>query len=377
MLPAHRSVDPSSAEFQQQLAATGEQFAQANVAAIYCVHGTFAGTDALGLLTELARFTPRLSAMLSLLGKGAFDFLVGETGNFTSRCAATLEEGLSAGAGGSIPVRRFNWSSQNHHVGRADGAIRLIDRLSRFASLLPVDKLGAEPRVQLWGHSHGGNVLALVTNLLGADQATRDAFFEEAAAFYRPWLRRSSDMPVWPRVQKLLGDEQHPLRKIKLDLVTFGTPIRYGWETGSYGKLLHFVHHRPVENQAEYQAPFPLHLNKLLRAVEGDYIQQIGIAGTNLMPIPLAVRTWLADRRLGRLLQGELADSRLVKRLVRRARVPDEGTTLLVDYRDTSWLLHKRLAGHALYTRRCWLPWHLQQIAERFYPDPNGQGDML
>ena len=28
--------------------------------------------------------------------------------------------------------------------------------------------------------------------------------------------------------------------------MTFGTPIRYGWDSGGYARLLHFIHHRPA-----------------------------------------------------------------------------------------------------------------------------------
>ena len=49
----------------------------------------------------------------------------------------------------------------------------------------------AEGRVLLWGHSHAGNVLALVSNLLRADAAGVDRFFAAAAPFYRG--RRAGD----------------------------------------------------------------------------------------------------------------------------------------------------------------------------------------
>ena len=101
------------------------------------MHGTFAGGDGLGLLTELARFAPGLSKSLSRLGKRAVDFVAGETGNYTSEYAAAMQAGLSEGAGRTIPVRLFNWSSQNNHVGRADGAVRLLDELARLATEIP------------------------------------------------------------------------------------------------------------------------------------------------------------------------------------------------------------------------------------------------
>jgi len=145
---------PATAEFSARLATAGAAFGQAGVAAVFCVHGTFSGNDALGLFTELGRFLPVLSKSLSRLGKRTVDFIAGETGNYTPEYVATMQAGLSAGAGRTIPVQRFNWSSQNNHIGRADGAVRLIEELARLATEIPDEAWQAEvtPRVVLWGH---------------------------------------------------------------------------------------------------------------------------------------------------------------------------------------------------------------------------------
>lgn len=362
------ATEPASPEFETSLAAAGEAFGRARVAAVYCMHGTFAGNDVLGLLTELARFAPGLSEVLGQMGKRTVDVILGETGNYTPEYVAAFEKALSAGAGRSIPVRLFNWSSQNNHIGRADGAIRLIDELARLAEVLPEEELNADVpfRVVLWGHSHGGNVIALATNLLGADAEHRDKFFHASRSFYRPWFWREVDVPVWEAVRQTLSDAEHPLRKVKFDIVTFGTPVRYGWDADGYAKLLHFVHHRVPPHGVEHQAPVPIEPRRLLAAVDGDYVQQIGIAGSNLAPNPLAVRTLLADWRLDGFLERDVPKQRLLTRLRHGMRVHQEGQTLLVDY-EVEEGLHRHAAGHAVYTRRKWLPLHCGEVAARFY----------
>jgi hypothetical protein len=115
------------------LADAGAAMGRAGVAAVYLLHGTFCGNDSLGLLTELSRFAPHAAERMRRAVKSGFDLLLGETGNYTSEFAATLEHGLSAGAGRAIPVGRFNWASHNTHIARADGAVRLIDELARVA----------------------------------------------------------------------------------------------------------------------------------------------------------------------------------------------------------------------------------------------------
>ncbi len=360
------STSPQSVEFGEQLAAAGASFDRAKVGAIYCVHGTFVGNDMLGLMTELSRFAPGLSQSLSRIGKRVVDTFTGEAGNYTREFTASLETGLSSGAGQTIAVRQFHWSSQNNHIARADGAIRLIYELAQQTEKQEASRLC---RVQLWAHSHGGNVLALTTQLLGADRPTRDKFFQAARSYYQPWIRQKVDMPLWQQVRELLNEPDHPLRQLALDIVTFGTPIRYGWNPNGYAKLMHFIHHRPHPHGAEYAAPIPLKLLRARRALDGDTIQQIGIAGTNFMPLPIAFRTVLADWRLEKLLAADVARESIIARLYRGARVPDEGTTLLVDYTEISPWLIRNIAGHGLYTRRKWLPFHCRAIAERFYND--------
>jgi hypothetical protein len=350
------------------MAAAGATLGRANVAAVYLIHGTFAGNDVLGLLTELARFAPDLSESLRRFTKSATDLVLGETGNYTADFVARMGTALSAGAGRAIPVRRFNWSGQNTHVARADGAVRLIDELATLALQAPTDENRdvPPPRILLWAHSHGGNVLALATNLLGGDAASRREFFNAARSFYRRWRSSSVDFPTWQRVEDLLASATHPLRRVALDLVTFGTPIRYGWETSGYAQLLHVVNHRPHHAEHHWRARFPPRIRSVLRALEGDFMQHLGIAGSGFPPNPLAFRTLAANRRLRRLVAGN-APSWLLTGMRAGARVPDEGKTLLVDYADPARFPLLHVFGHAVYTRRRWLPLHCELVAEELY----------
>jgi hypothetical protein len=351
------------------MARAGQAITRAGVVAAYCVHGTFCGNDALGLFTEIERWAPELAASLRRGGKRMFDSILGETGNYTPEFAARMQAALNAQADQPLTVRLFYWASQNHHIARADAAVRLLDELSRLAESLPAYHLHSDrpARVLLWSHSHGGNAFAILTNLLGADAATRAEFFEAAQAFFRgPWTHRV-DLPVWQRVEQLLSEPQHPLRRLPLDFVTFGTPIRYGWDTGGYAKLLHIVNHRPYPGLPEYRAHWTLRVRRMLQAVDGDYVQQLGIAGTNLPPLPIAVRTFLANHRMGRLLERDLKRERLLARIKRGMRVPEEGPTLLVDYDDPDRSPLRHLLGHGQYTRSRWLPLHCELVAKEFY----------
>ena len=359
LLQADPPPPRESAEYRQRLQAAGDVFRAANVAAIYLVHGTFVGGDGLGMLRELSRVWPAAARLLRDQQKYALDWVVGDGGNYTAEFAGDLEHGLHRDGQPQIPVRVFQWSSENHHVGRADGAVELLAELAKEPP--------AGRRVLLWGHSHGGNVFAIITNLLGADEATRDRFFDAARIHYQVPIIGSFDVPEWRDVRELLAAAAHPLRSVALDFVTFGTPVRYGWDTGGYARLLHFVHHRPVENAPEYRAPFPPALEDITAARHGDFVQQVGIAGTNVAPHPWMVRTLLADRRLGTVLQSGLRMIDLPTRLQAGVRVPDEGETLLVDYGPIPGNVAQHAAGHAVYTRREWLLFHVEEVARRLY----------
>jgi hypothetical protein len=338
----------------------GRAFRAAGVTEVYLVHGTFVGPDALGVLAELGRIHPSASPSMRRVIEGLMHRLTGEVGNYNRAYARLFEKTINEPGQPKIPVRLFHWSSENHHVGRADGAVRLIDELSSLDHR-------RSHRVLLWGHSHAGNVFALMTNLLAGDRHAVAAFFDATEVYFRWPVIRCVDVPVWKHVRDMLTSEGRLPLDVTLDMVTFGTPIRYGWDSGGYSRLLHFINHRPVKGLPEYRAPFPPKLDHVLSASDGDYVQQLGIAGTNVMPSLFAWRTWLADRRLKKLLRPRDAGRGPLERFRAGAIVPDEGTTLLVDYGRPEGSIAEHHAGHAVYTQSEWLLFHAEEVAKRFY----------
>lgn len=340
--------------------AVGRVLREADIQAVYVVHGSFVGGDGSGLFRELSRFWPAAGGPLRKLQKQLLDAIAKDTGNYTPEFAEAFADGTAVPNERPIPVRVFNWSSENNHIGRADAAIRLIGQLLD-------DEQVANGRTLVWSHSHGGNVLALITNLLGGDEDSRQQFFEACRSYYSIRRWNTVDLPEWPRVASLLETEAASSLGERLDLATFGTPVRYGWETTGYGKLLHFIHHRPVPGKNPLVAEFPTDTDDVMHAKYGDYIQQIGIAGTNFVPPLWAIRAGQADRRLGRLLQPGLRRRDLLERLKLGVRTHDEGTNLLVDYGTAQGHIWQHVVGHAVYTRLDWLLFHAEEVARRFY----------
>jgi len=338
----------------------GALLGERGVAAIYLVHGTPLGPDALDLLTRLQRFFPEAARRLRPAVIQLADHWTGDVGNYTESYAHHFEQGINRRGDCSIPVRLFHWSNENHHLGRADGAVRLIDELASL-DLKPGE------RVLLWGHGHAGNVFALATNLLSGNQEAIQRFFRAAEIYYRWPILGCVDIPVWSRVHSLLVKRRCPIADIPLDIVTFGTPVCYGWDSAGYSRLLHFINRRVLRGSVEPRASFPLKLEDVLAAAEGDYVQQLAIAGTNVRPSLFSWRAWLADRRLERLLDPDTPQENPLDRFRAGTILPDEGTTLLVDYGEAEGSLSEHHAGHAVYTRKQWLLFHAEEVARRFY----------
>lgn len=332
----------------------------ANVSQIILVHGTFAGNDVIGLMREFARFSPGAAGVLKRFVKRLFDQVAGELGNYTQSYAERLSHLVNVDGRSHIAVTPFHWSGENHHLGRAGGAMALLDSLQSQA-------WDPGQRVLIWGHSHGGNLLALMTGILGADAAARDAFFRATLPHYRDPIMRRLDLPFWERVRDRLEANAGKGPLPHFDVATFGTPLRYRWNIGVCENLLHFVHHRPLKADVSTRASVPTTIREVASAAGGDYIQQLGIGGTDFLHPFYAWRSWWVERRLRRLLAPGIRRRDLPRNLQQGQRVSLDGETLLVDYPKTPERWRRKVAGHALYTRHEWLPFHLREVATRFY----------
>lgn len=252
-----------------------------------------------------------------------------------------------------------------------------------FNRLVDLPSDAARDQILLWGHSHAGNVFALLTNLLANDRASVAAFFEAAS----PLIERREE---WQKARDRLAASAspHPLAK-RLCLVTFGTPVRYGWDKDGYRRLLHIVHHRPTNPAGEWLAKpaLPQVIDEILAAKHGDWVQSLGIAGTDLTPVDRATRE--VHRKLGELLESGLVEPEITSSSVILEHLPQSvRTRIQTQLKDflvllerwncgprvhsdgnAAWLLdygeeEKAMFGHGAYTKRSWLPFHATRIAD-------------
>ena len=341
---ARRALTASPREYwRPAMRAHGHVMRAAGVVEATFVHGTFVGTDPFSMLRALHGLSPRLFHALELpIGaavKRAGDFVARDAGNFDRRWIHLFQGAVE------IPSSLFVWSSENTHAARLLGAVRLAEHLNDKLKALSLSTRPA--RVLLVGHSHAAQVFALLLQL----------------------IHEVSHAETLVRVASVLGEDIDTLlyrieylRRFELDVVTLGAPVRYGWPIKAQPRLLHIINHRG-------DSPDGGRFDGLMSTRDGDYLQQFGVAGSDLPALTAELRTLNAELDL--VLGPGCAPQKWIENLRHRRRVHQGGCTYLVDYKDASSMgLPNCLAtnfGHAIYTRRHAMEFLVSLICQRFY----------
>ena len=355
LIPAMDAVaelDPNRAHF----AAVAKQLRDADVRHILLIHGTFAGGDITGFVREVKRYSPVRASRIDEISKAWFDELAGDVGNYTDAYAKQLQGLINSDDSPMISVERFGWSGENHHIGRADGAVSLLRKIS---------SMDAKGRLLVMAHSHGGSLLAMLSQIAAASHEVKEGFFQATRLHYHSPLRSKVDLQDWMHAREILLDGDVPQREI--DIATFGTPLRYRWNEMVVPRLLHFTQHRPVAGCDPFKAVIPKSVGDVITAAAGDYIQHLAIAGTDFIPSVFAWRDVVVERRLHRMFEASARRRDLLKKLKQGRRDSSDGKTLLVDYASTPGREQQKLFGHGVYTSPVWLRFHLETICEHFY----------
>lgn len=343
------------------------------------VPGTFMGDDPLALSEILSAVADEASWLKKLLAplaqqlkqrtKPLTDRITKDIGNYSADFCARFQ-GL-VGADPLVALLDPMWTGQNHHLARADLAVRLLCEL---------DELQPAPQqhVLLWGHSHAGNGFAILSNLLANDPDAVERFFAAGPA----------QEPHWKRARHILyrSATPHPWARSVL-MAAFGTPVRYGWDVMGYRHLVHVLHHRDYDDQDSpfrTRPLFPPHsAPDVLNARYGDWVQAFGIAGTDVASPPSID----ANRKLAAVLEFGLdepeyhLDTLLIKpdslrtlceRWKAGTRCHADGLNLLVEYEPCgrrtplATPIEESVLGHGVATTIDWLPAHLNLVMEAF-----------
>ena len=392
------SAPPDSLAWQDEMARLGRQMAGAGVRACLFLHGTYLSADLFGMqrLDEVgglkrgySRGIAGLDALLSLMReesnglskppqgltppfndddktKSWLDEQAGDACNFTNAYVEAFNKAVNRNASHPIDCRRWLWSSEQHHLGRALAACRLLNQLQALSHEL---KLGQGDRLLVQAHGQAGLVLALVSNLLAPGESSgRDRLLQI--------LINYAKQTQAAELTEQLGQADSAIKAgnvlsgALLDVVTFGMPIRYGWDPSGLGKLLHFVNHRPMRTDDKRwlaKMELPQVTMEMPIAWGGDYVQQLATAVTDALPATPEAKA--ATKAIWEIVEPYDGFERWLECARKSVRCANDGQCLLVDYKDATGATNPRehLYGHAAYTRLTNLLFNATEIVQALY----------
>ncbi len=300
------------------------------------------------------------------------DGLAQEVGNFTMNYVKKFQEGLNPEGKVAMPCHRYVWSSVHHHLGRIEAAVAFVEFLEGWGNDL---SLAQSDRILLVAHGHAGQVLALVSNLITSGESEgRPRIFEILAKF---WEVSPSEVRSVERLEKLYPAlaKQQFLGGASVDMVTLGTPVRYGWDTDGVSRLLHIVNHRGIRHDGKRwlsKMELPQTAWEMPYLTGGDYVQQLAVAGTDVLPDSPEME--LANVDLRELLEPYDGFERWLECTRRTTRCSNDGQCVLVDYgvQASEEKPRQHLYGHGCYTRSRAMEFLAKEIAKSMYPDHVG-----
>ena len=388
---------PRSPAWNDAMAGYGRRLAASGVRAAVLLHGTFLGSDLFGmqrlddvggLKRGYSRGIAGLDALLALMRedtnglpaipggrrapyedteteKSGIDQHAGDAANFTQAYVDLFKEGITRNLSAPVPCVRVLWSCEHHHLGRALAALELAHRLNELAR---EHRIGAGERMLVLAHGHAGLLLALMSNVLcqGTSPA-RSGFLQTVKQHAKQTNSRPGDIELI--AQKIEAGEVLP--GVAVDVVTFGTPVRYGWDPSGLGRLLHIVNHRPMRLDGKRwlaKMELPQITMEMPIAWGGDYVQQLAVSGTDAVPSMPDAKA--ANKALWELLEPYEGFERWLECARKAVRCQNDGRCVLVDYKDSApgAAAKDHLYGHAAYTRMNAILFNTGVIVSDLYP---------
>ncbi len=389
-----------SSAWHDAMAAHGRRLERAGVRLVVFLHGVTLGTDVFGaqrlddvggLKRGYSRGISGLDALLALLreetngltgppgwppppwanspaAKQVVDETQRDAANFTDAYIEQFRKGVNRDCSRAIACERYLWSSEHHHLGRALAACGFLDQLRRWTAS---HHLGHGDRILVQAHGQAGLLAALVSNLLAPAPLSGRPHVLKILADYAaqaPTSATPGDLIPQLHTDLQAGDY---LRGAVVDVVTLGTPVRYGWDTEGIGSLLHILNHRMMRLDGKRwlaKMELPQITMEMPIAWGGDYVQQLSVAGSDARPSSPEAQA--ANKALWELLEPWDGFERWLECARRSARCQNDGRCLLVNYKDStgSTTARDHLYGHAAYTRQAALLFNLGEIVEQLYP---------
>lgn len=391
-------AQPDSPAWCEAMAASGTTLAQAGVAAVVFLHGSIHGADVFGMqrLDEVgglkrgySRGVSGVDALLAAMReetngipplpgglkpplrnddatKKLLDEQLGDAGNFTEAYVDSFRKAINKSLTQPISCLRLLWSSEHHHLGRAVAAVQLLDELHRLCTQ---QNLRTGQRILVHAHGQAGLVLALASTMLCPSPITGRP---KLLSLLTAYAEQTNQLDLGESVRHLepLLTTGTLLNGAALDIVTFGTPVRYGWDPSGIGNLLHIVNHRTLRTDGKSwlaKMELPQITMEMPIAWGGDYVQELAVAGSDAVPTTESAKA--ANKVVWEMVEPYDGFERWLECARRAVRFPSEGRCLLVDYKDSTGSTNPRdhYYGHAVYTRRHAALFNMREIVRTFY----------
>lgn len=392
---------PNSPVWTDAMVQCGSKLSQAGVRAVVFLYGPIHGTDVFGMqrLDEVgglkrgySRGVSGLDALLTAMRqatngipllpgglkpplnndeatKRLLDEQIGDASNITDTYLNLFQQAVNKSATMPILCVRNLWSSEHHHLGRAIAAVRLLNDLR---TLCESHRFSLGDRILVQAYGQAGLVLAFASNLLCPSQV---AGRPKLLGLLKSYAERSPLPDVVAavnRVESLLATASL-LNGASVDVATFGTPVRYGWDPSGIGKLLHIVNHRNLRTDGKAwlaKMELPQITMEMPIAWGGDYVQELAVAGSDALPTTEEAKA--ANKAIWEMVEPFDGFERWLECARRAVRFPSDGRCLLADYKDSTGSANPRdhYYGHAAYTRRGAMLFNLSHIVDGLYYSP-------
>jgi|GEM_PF-6432408 len=374
------------AEWGHSMQQIGQNLNAKGVSHVVLIHGTFAGFDPIDTfyfihecldrlekrqifgfsLSCLVRPLRKINLKLTTIFNTLKDLIVLNSGNFTDTYCNLLQLSLAK----NIKIHRVQWNSGNHHNARIRGFFNLLE------TLLIISNQPNTGKILLIGHSHAGQILAILSRFLAPrDPNSEHEFALELSKVYLncPQVIRSNLFPgVETSFENTFGDQNffqghflklaEKLRSQPYLYLTLGMAPRYQFGHIDQGSLLHLINFRAI--------PKKLSIFKILHAADGDGIHFFAGPGSDTLSLCEQIRK--DNDRLDLILGiGHSPPSWLSfskHHPVKARYFHNLGFHLFIDYHDQGWLNWRRsFLGHGIYTLPEFMPLILNLATAYFF----------
>ena len=297
-------------------------------AKVYLIHGTFAVSAPLkDWVRVIEKRIPKLATFLFHLSKIIIDIIysrASDVGIFLDDYAEKLKYHYN------LNCSLFYWSGHNDHYARLTAAFKLIDQIKK-------DNV-SEKEIILVGHSHGGSILAICTQIIYNANFLQqlEKTLPTNSTEFHPGLNETKKNAL-------------ELKNKKWSIITLGMAPRYHFYPHSNISILNLIH-------SPKAFAYSRHWPSLFYGPKGDLIQQWALSGSDTKSLDFKIRN--INKKLDLILDQGCNLFTWGHEIKKLKRISPYGKTILLEFDGGYSIVNavKSIMGHGQYTQLKYLP---------------------